>query len=76
VIAHTRARMNSESRSVCLCAKYMFLEGRWSLCVSAEAERKVRRLSGSEKGSTRSREMLRDAKWDQVPVRLMEGVVA
>ncbi len=29
-----RAHVNSESRSVCLCAKYAFLEGRWSSCAS------------------------------------------
>src|SRR6266540_6593398 len=27
-------RVNSESRSVCLCAKYAFSEGRWSSCAS------------------------------------------
>ena len=42
--------------------------------VKAETKRKVKRLSRSEKGSTKSCEMSRDTKWDQAPVRLMEGV--
>ena len=29
--------VNSESRSVCLCAKYAFSEGRWSSCASPRA---------------------------------------
>ncbi len=41
-----------------------------------KAEREVGRLGESRKGSTRSCEMLRDAKWDQAPVRLMGGATA
>ena len=44
--------------------------------MKVEIERKIKRLSGSKKGSTRSREMSRDTKWDQAPVRLMEGAIA
>src|SRR5205807_2734042 len=36
-IVRAHVRVNSESRSVCLCAKYAFSEGRWSSCVSTDA---------------------------------------
>ena len=42
----------------------------------AETKQKVKRLNESEKGCTKSHEMSRDVKWDQAPVKLMEGVVA